>query len=89
MSANLRVAVIGVGHLGQHHARILAAMEGVNLVGVADVRPGRAQEIAAKYGTTPFTDARDLRDRVDAVAAALILQGYLDRTRASRQEGAG
>ena len=71
MSANLRVAVIGVGHLGQHHARILAAMEGVNLVGVVDVRPERAQEIAAKYGTTPFTDARELHDRVDAVSIAV------------------
>ena len=71
MDAKLRVAVIGVGHLGQHHARILAAMDGVDLVGVVDVRPERAQEIAAKYGTTPFTDARDLRDRVDAVSIAV------------------
>ena len=36
MSEALRVAVIGVGHLGKHHARILAAMPGVTLVGVAD-----------------------------------------------------
>ncbi len=38
----LRVGVVGVGHLGQHHARILATMPGVELVGVADAdaRPG-------------------------------------------------
>jgi predicted dehydrogenase len=69
--ANLRVAVVGVGHLGQHHARILAAMGGVDLVGVVDVRPERAREIAARYGTTPFTDARELHDRADAVSIAV------------------
>ena len=53
----LRVAVIGVGHLGEHHARLLAAMEHVDLVGVVDTKPGRADEIAAKYGTRPFRDA--------------------------------
>jgi predicted dehydrogenase len=35
----LKVGVVGVGHLGQHHARILAAMPGVELVAVADSRP--------------------------------------------------
>ena len=71
MRVNLRVAVVGVGHLGQHHARILAAMDDVDLVGVVDARPERAQEIAARYGAAPFTDARELRDRVDAVSVAV------------------
>ena len=34
----LKVGVVGVGHLGQHHARILAAMPGVDLVAVVDSR---------------------------------------------------
>ena len=38
---NLRIGVVGVGHLGQHHARILAAMEGVDLAGVADTNADR------------------------------------------------
>jgi predicted dehydrogenase len=66
----LRVAVVGVGHLGQHHARLLAAMEGVDLVGVVDTRPERAAEIAAAYGTTAFTDAAQVADLVDAVSIA-------------------
>jgi predicted dehydrogenase len=74
----LRVAVIGVGHLGQHHARILSELPGVQLVGVADTKPGRAEEIAAKYGTTPFTDARDLLGRVDAVTVAVPTVSHLD-----------
>jgi predicted dehydrogenase len=69
-TAPLRVGVIGVGHLGQHHARLLAAMEDVELVGVADTKPGRAGEIAARYGTTAYTDARALEGLVDAVTIA-------------------
>jgi predicted dehydrogenase len=70
MAVTIRVAVIGVGHLGQHHARILAAMPEAELVAVVDTKPGRAAEIAAKYGTTALTDAGSLVGRVDAVTIA-------------------
>ncbi len=50
----LRVGVVGVGHLGQHHARILAAMPGVELVAVADARAEQAQAVAARCGTACF-----------------------------------
>jgi predicted dehydrogenase len=70
MTAKLRLAVIGVGHLGQHHARLLSGMDGVELVGVVDPKPGRAEEIAAKYGTAAFTDVSGITGRVDAVSIA-------------------
>ena len=41
-SAKLRVGVIGVGHLGRHHARILSNLENVHLVAVADIKRDRA-----------------------------------------------
>src|SRR5687767_2390688 len=66
----LRVAVIGVGHLGQHHARLLSSMPGVELAGVVDVKGERAAEIAGKYGTEAFTDASEILGRVDAVSVA-------------------
>ncbi len=47
----LRVAVIGVGHLGKHHARILADLPGVELVAVVDTNRARAEEIAAACRT--------------------------------------
>jgi predicted dehydrogenase len=68
--SNTRLAVIGVGHLGQHHARILAAMPDVDLVGVADIKPERAREVAGRYGTTAFTDGAALVGRVDGVCIA-------------------
>ncbi len=51
------------------------------------------ERLTTQAATRALTEAglsrRRRRGRVDAVAAALILQGYLDRTRASRREGAG
>ena len=71
MSDRLRVAVIGVGHLGRHHARILAAMPDVDLVSVVDVNRARAEEIASASRTTPAFDYRDVLGRVDAVTIAV------------------
>jgi predicted dehydrogenase len=67
----LRVAVIGVGHLGRHHARILAAMDDVDLVAVVDIVAERAAEIAASAGTRALGDSRELLDQVDAVTVAV------------------
>ncbi len=67
----LRVAAIGVGHLGRHHARILASLPGVRLVAVCDTNRSRADEIAATYGTRAVYDVRDLTGGVDAVTIAV------------------
>lgn len=60
--------MIGVGHLGQHHARILAQQPDVELVGVVDANPDQARAVAAKLGTAPYEHFEHLLDRVDAVS---------------------
>ncbi len=74
----LRLAVIGVGHLGRHHARILAALPGAELVAVVDTNRARAEEIAAASGTRALFDARDLAGRVDAVTVAVPTERHLE-----------
>lgn len=54
----MKAAVIGVGHLGRHHARILASMPGVTLAAIADTNTDRAEEMAREYGTVAVTDPR-------------------------------
>ena len=71
MSARLPVGVVGVGALGRHHARHLAALEEARLVGVYDTDAGRAQAVAAELGTTAFGDLDGLLDRVEAVTVAV------------------
>jgi predicted dehydrogenase len=75
---SLRVAVIGVGHLGKHHARILADLPGVELVAVVDTNRARAEEIAASCRTQALFAADDLRGRVDAVTVAVPTEMHRD-----------
>jgi predicted dehydrogenase len=67
MGEIIRVGVIGVGSLGQHHARNYSAIEGVKLACVADVSE-KGREIADKYGAEFMTDYRKMIDKVDAVS---------------------
>jgi len=65
-----RIAVVGVGHLGRHHARILAGLPDVELVGVVDSRLEQAASVAEACGTQAFADHRELFGKVDAVSVA-------------------
>jgi len=67
----LRIGVVGVGHLGRHHARILSSLPGARLVAVVDKIGGRAAEIATANRTKASTDYRDLLGEVDAVTIAV------------------
>jgi predicted dehydrogenase len=78
MPANVRVAVVGVGHLGQHHARLLSSMEGVELVGVVDVLRERAEEVAARVGTRAYTTPADLAGDIDAVSIAVPTDAHVE-----------
>jgi predicted dehydrogenase len=69
--ARLRMAVIGVGHLGKEHARILAGLPDVDLVGVADVDPDQGQTVARRCGTRWFGDFWPLLNLVDAATIAV------------------
>jgi len=82
----LRVAVVGVGHLGRHHARILATLDGVELVGVVDTDRGRAEEIARAVGSSAWSDAASLPD-VDAVTVAVPTESHAETARRFLERG--
>jgi predicted dehydrogenase len=67
----LRMGVIGVGHLGKEHARILSGFPEVDLMGVADVSSEQAQLVARRCGCTWSNDYRTLLDRLDAAVVAV------------------
>ncbi|MFB3903774.1 MAG: Gfo/Idh/MocA family protein [Acidobacteriota bacterium] len=77
--AQIKVAVIGVGAMGSHHARIYAEMQDVRLVGVADLDRTRAATIARRYGTTGYSDYGTLLDRAkpEAVTVAVPTRHHL------------
>ncbi len=67
----IRVGVIGVGNMGQHHTRVLSSMKDVELVGVADIDIERGLETASKYKTKFFEDYSELLPHVEAVCIAV------------------
>jgi predicted dehydrogenase len=64
------VGVVGVGHLGRHHARLYASLPGARLIAVADRDFDRAKAIAAEFGCEAFREAADLSRRVAAASVA-------------------
>jgi predicted dehydrogenase len=67
----IKAGVIGVGYLGRFHAQKYQALEDVELVGVADVDPDRARQVASECGCAHFSDYKELLDQVDAVSIAV------------------
>jgi predicted dehydrogenase len=77
----LRTAVIGVGHLGQQHARIHAALmaEGrAQLISVCDIDDARARKIADEWRVESTTDWRRLLGKVDAVSLAVPTESHCE-----------
>jgi predicted dehydrogenase len=72
----MRAAVIGVGHLGRHHARILASLPGITLAGVVDTNPDRATQVAAEHGTAAFGAFREIPGKVDIVVVSVPTESH-------------
>ena len=86
-STPLRVGVVGVGSLGFHHARLLRALPGVQLVGVHDSRPARLAEVAAELEVAPFEDMDALVERCEACVVAVPTEAHERVARAALERG--
>ena len=67
---DLRLAVVGVGHLGRHHARVAASLAGFRVVGVHDHHPGRAAEVAGEFSLPVLAGFDDVAREAEAVVVA-------------------
>jgi len=67
----IRAAVIGVGHLGRHHAAKYARHPRAELVGVVDVATDRREAVAEEFGVQGFANHEEILDRVDCVSIAV------------------
>ena len=72
----LKVAVVGVGHLGKEHARVYAEMPGVELFGVVDIQRKQAEKVAQQYNTGYFLNYKDIIDKVHAVSIAVPTKSH-------------
>jgi len=67
----LKVAVVGVGHLGSIHAKIYKENPNCELIAVCDVNQERLNQVCASLGVAGYTNYRELLTRVDAVSIAV------------------
>ncbi len=82
-----RAGVIGVGHLGQHHARLYASLPGAQLVGVLDQSVERAQVVADLHGARVFRTVDELLPQVDVVSVAVPTSGHYAVAKSCLQAG--
>ncbi len=66
----VRLAVVGVGHLGRHHARVASSLAGLRVVGVHDHHPGRAEEIAREFSLRVLSNFEQIAEEAEAVVVA-------------------
>jgi predicted dehydrogenase len=69
-NGKIRTAVIGAGKMGSIHAKIYNQLPDSELVGIVDVDPQKAAQLAEKFGCPAFTDGAELVGKVDAVTIA-------------------
>ncbi|MBC8370443.1 MAG: Gfo/Idh/MocA family oxidoreductase [Planctomycetes bacterium] len=67
----LNVAVIGVGHLGRHHARILSEISSVNLAAVVDPNQQQGETVAASCNTQWRSELNGLEHEIDMAIVAV------------------
>ncbi|OHB84496.1 MAG: hypothetical protein A3J73_01265 [Planctomycetes bacterium RIFCSPHIGHO2_02_FULL_38_41] len=72
----LKVAVVGVGHLGKEHARVYAEMPGVELFSVVDIQRKQAEKVAQQYNTRYFLNYKDIIDKIQAVSIAVPTKSH-------------
>lgn len=81
MTGRVRVGVVGVGHVGKHHVRLLAENPLAELVAVADLNEEALREAAVRHGVEGCRDYRELAGRVDAVSVAVPTTYHAEVTR--------
>ncbi len=67
----IRCGVAGVGSLGQHHARIYAALPNIEFVGIFETSDARAAEICAKHNCRRFPTIAELGAACDAISVVV------------------
>ncbi len=86
-SNKIKIAVVGVGNLGQHHSRIYNELPDVELVGVVDIDSKRVANIATKHRIKSFISYYDIIGKVDAVSIVVPTPLHFEIGRIFLQEG--
>lgn len=79
MATPIKVAVIGVGSMGENHARIYAYCEKTQLVAVADNNKEQAEKIAKKFNVRAYSDYKELLEKEQLDAVSIVVPTSLHK----------
>ncbi len=85
--AKTKVGVIGVGHLGNLHAKMYDLIPSADFIGIYDIDPVRAKEVADRFGVTAFPDADTLLNEVEAVSVVTPTSNHYDTASQALNKG--
>lgn len=74
----MKIGVVGVGHLGQHHVKHLAAIKEAELAGIYDANLEQAMSIAQRYKTRVFNSLDEMASTCQAVTIAVSTPAHYD-----------
>jgi predicted dehydrogenase len=86
-NAVLKMAVIGAGHLGSLHAKMLTGIDGVRLIGLFDIDRAKAESVAAELNAEAFRNLGEAVASADAVSVATTTRAHFDIGRTVLEAG--
>ena len=86
---DVKVGVVGVGHLGIHHARVYSEILGARLVGVVDIDEERALGVAENLGVPAYTDLKKFLDdtKPDALSIVVPTVSHFEVSKTAMERG--
>ena len=78
MKNSVKIGVVGVGHLGFHHAKHLSDIGEANLIGVFDADKTKANDVARQLNIKAFDSLNSLLDEVDAMSIVTPTSTHVD-----------
>jgi predicted dehydrogenase len=74
----LKTGIIGAGHLGKLHAKMLNSISNCRLIGIFDINELKSKTLSEEFGTEIYLKQEDLLDHVDAVSIAATTSAHYD-----------
>lgn len=84
---DVRIGVVGTGHLGSLHAKMLSTIKGARLVQVYDTDQAKASQLAHELRTVAAPSLDDLLGRVDALSIATTTSTHYEVARKAIERG--
>ena len=84
---NLKIGIIGIGHLGKLHVKMFKHIKNCEIIGVYDKNFIQSKSAASEYNVNEFEDLDDLLNKVDAVSVAATTSSHYELVKKSLENG--